>query len=179
MQDRQNGHKVDVYYIPTLRSNIISLGQFEERGFKYVGEYGRLCVFDKERSLLISAPRVGNRLYLAKFDLVPPVCLLSACENESWKWHARFGHLNFRALNDLSSKSMVHGMPVVSRVEKVCDGCVLGKQHRAPFPKVSSYRAEKGLDLVHADLCGHITPKSIGGASYFLLVVDDFVGICG
>jgi len=23
-------------------------------------------------------------------------------------------------------------------------------------------------------LCGHITPKTIGGASYFLLVVDDF-----
>jgi histone deacetylase 1/2 len=39
---------------------------------------------------------------------------------------------------------------------------------------MSSYRAEKGLELVHAHLCGHITPKSFGGASYFLLVVDDY-----
>jgi transposase InsO family protein len=38
---------------------------------------------------------------------------------------------------------------------------------------VSSFRAEKGLELVHVDLCGHITPKTLGGASYFLLVVDD------
>jgi len=68
---------------------------------------------------------------------------------------------------------MVGGLPTVTRVEKVCDGCALGKQHRAPFPKVSSFIAEKGLQLVHADLCGHITPKSFGGASYFLLVVDD------
>jgi hypothetical protein len=68
---------------------------------------------------------------------------------------------------------MAIGLPTVTRVEKVCDGCVLGKQHRAPFPKVSSYKAEKVLELVHADLCGHITPKSLGGASYFLLVVDD------
>jgi hypothetical protein len=64
-------------------------------------------------------------------------------------------------------------MPIVKRVEQVCDGCVLGKQHRKPFPQVSSFRAGKGLELVHADLCQHITPKTIGGASYFLLVVDD------
>lgn len=85
MQDRHRGHKVltDVYYIPALRSNIISLGELEEKGFKYVGENGRICVFDQERTLLISAPRVGNRLYLAKFDLVPPVCLLSQTEDES------------------------------------------------------------------------------------------------
>jgi hypothetical protein len=73
----------------------------------------------------------------------------------------------------LGAKSMVVGMPCVKEVEKVCDGCVLGKQHRKPFPQVSNFRAEKGLELVHADLCGKITPESIGGASYFLLVVDD------
>ena len=69
---------------------------------------------------------------------------------------------------------MVEGLPVVTRVEKVCDGCVLGKHHRKPFPQVSSFRAEKCLELVHTDLCGHISPKTVGGASYFLLVVDDY-----
>jgi hypothetical protein len=83
------------------------------------------------------------------------------------------GHLNFRALRNLSSKGMVQGMPTVDRVEQVCDGCILGKQHRAPFPQASNFGAEKCLELVHADLCGHITPKTPGGCSYFLLVVDD------
>lgn len=69
---------------------------------------------------------------------------------------------------------MVDGMPAVKMVEQVYDGCVLGKQHRKPFPNVLSFRAEKTLELVHADLCGLITPKSIGGASYFILVVDDY-----
>jgi hypothetical protein len=175
MQDLNHGHKVltDVYYIPELKSNIVSLGQLEEKGFKYVGEDGRLCVFDQERALLISAPRTENRLYLAKFGLSPPVCLLTQSESQSWLWHARYGHLNFRALSDLNSKEMVDGLPAVTKVEKVCDGYVLGKQHRTPFPQASSYRAEKCI-LVHADLCGHITPKTIGAASYFLLVVDDF-----
>jgi hypothetical protein len=64
---------------------------------------------------------------------------------------------------------MVVGMPSVTRVEKVCEGCVLGKQHRKTFPQVSSFRAEKGLELVHADLCGQITPKSIGVLVIFCL----------
>jgi hypothetical protein len=40
MQDRNHGHKVhtEVYYIPKLKSNIVSLGQLEETGFKFVGE---------------------------------------------------------------------------------------------------------------------------------------------
>jgi hypothetical protein len=176
MQDRHNAHKVltEVYYIPKLRSNIVSLGQLEEKGFEVTLGKGKMCVFDPSGTLLISTPRTANRLYLAKFQLSPPICLLAHSEDLSCQWHARFGHLNFRALNDLSAKEMVVGMPVVGRVEKICDGCVLGKQHRLPFPHVSKFRASKGLELVHADLCGQITPKSLGGASYFLLVVDDY-----
>jgi IS30 family transposase len=69
---------------------------------------------------------------------------------------------------------MVEGMPLVDRVEQVCDGCTLGKQHCKPFPQVSSFRAHQGLDLVHEDLCGQIKPPTPGGKSYFLLVVDDY-----
>jgi hypothetical protein len=65
-------------------------------------------------------------------------------------------------------------MPMVDHVEQVCDSCTLGKQHRAPFPQSSTFRAEKALDLFHADLCGQITPPTVGGCSYFLLVVDDY-----
>jgi transposase InsO family protein len=134
---------------------------------------GRLCVYDQEHNLLISAPRTANRLYIAKFGMSSPVSLLAKSKEKSWQWHARYGHLNFRALNDLGSKNMVEGIPSIKKVEQVCDGCVLGKQHRKPFPRVSSFRAQTGLELVHADLCGKITPRTIGGAFYFLLVVDD------
>lgn len=177
IQDRCKVHKVltDVYYIPELKSNIVSLGQLEEKGFKYEGRNGSLCIYDQECRLLIAAPRTRNRLYIVKFGLTSPVCLHAAKSDElAWRWHARYGHLNFKALHDLCSKNMVEGMPTVKRLEQICDGCVLGKQHRNPFPQKSNFRAQKNLELVHADLCGQITPKSIGGASYFLLVVDDY-----
>jgi hypothetical protein len=133
-----------------------------------------MCVYDQGRALLISAPRTANRLYTVKLSLTEPICLLAKAEDAAWRWHARFGHLNFRALRDLSSRGMVTGLPIVNKVEQICDGCVFGKQHRIPFPKASGARASQGLQLVHADLCGHITPKTPGGCSYFLLVVDDY-----
>jgi hypothetical protein len=148
------------------------LGQLEEKGYEVSLKNRRLSVFNQGHTLLISAPRTANRLYTVKFGSVSPVCLLTKLHDDAWKWHARFGHLNFRSLRDLGRKQMVSGMPIVDRVEQVCDGCVLGKLHRAPFPSSSQFRAKKGLELFHTDLCGQITPPTPSG-KYFLLVVDD------
>ena len=93
--------------------------------------------------------------------------------DEAWLWHARYGHLNFRSLHELGAQEMVEGIPVIRRAEQVCDGCALGKHHITPFPRASSFRAEAGLELVHGDLCGPITPETLSSNKYFLLLVDD------
>ena len=46
-------------------------------------------------------------------------------------------------------------------------------QHRVLFPQVSKYRAERGLELVHSDLCGPIKPATAGSNRYFLVMVGD------
>jgi len=130
IQGRQQHHKVltDIYYIPKLKSNIVSLGQLEEKGFEVSLKNGRCSVLDQGgHTLLILAHRTANLLYNHKFSQVPLVCLLTKLDDDAWKWHAHFGHLNFRSLRDLGRKDMVSGMPIVDRVEQVCDGCVIGK----------------------------------------------------
>ena len=84
-------------------------------------------MFDQEHALLIAAPRTANRLYTVKFGLTSPICLLAHSDDKDWQWHARYGHLNFRSLSELSGRQMVDGMPTVKKVEQVCDGCALGK----------------------------------------------------
>ena len=69
---------------------------------------------------------------------------------------------------------MVHGLPRIEHVEQLCDGCLVGKQKRNPFPYEANFRASKVMDLMHGDLCGPITPATPAGNQYFLLIVDDY-----
>lgn len=55
IQGRQQQHKVltDIYYIPKLKSNIVSLGQLEEKGFEVSLKGGRCSVFDHDGHTLL------------------------------------------------------------------------------------------------------------------------------
>ena len=69
---------------------------------------------------------------------------------------------------------MAVGLPEINHLKQLCDGCLVAKQARILFPPQGSYRAEHPLQLVHADICGPITPQTCAGNKYFLLLVDDF-----
>jgi hypothetical protein len=173
-QSGQQRVLAEVYYIPCLRNNIISVGQLDKNGCKVDIGDGVMSIHEPARGLLARVRRTRNKLYTGILSIDMPVCLLAKFNDVTWRWHARFGHLHFRALHTLARKNMVRGLLEVDRVDDLCDDCALGKQHRAPFPRASAYRAERGLDLVHTDLCGPITPTTVGGSNYFLLVVDDY-----
>lgn len=53
----------EVYYIPTLRNNIISLGQMSEEGSKVVLKGEFLWVYDEQERILKKVKRSSNRLY--------------------------------------------------------------------------------------------------------------------
>ncbi|KAM1706260.1 hypothetical protein ACFX1T_028134 [Malus domestica] len=46
---------------------------------------------------------------------------------------------------------MVRGLPCISHPDQVCEGCLLGKQFRKSFPKESTTRTQKPLELIHTD----------------------------
>ena len=66
---------MDVYYIPQLRSSIISIGQLDERGCEVLIKCGILKIQDRERRLLVKVKRSHNRLYLLNLKVEQPVCL--------------------------------------------------------------------------------------------------------
>jgi hypothetical protein len=173
---KDGGHRAfhDVYHIPRLRSSILGVGQLDEHGCKIEIEEGILRMWDRAtRELLAKVKRTSNRLYILPLKPSPPVCLAASYGDEEWKWHARFGHLGFQALNKMGREGMVRGLPQIEHVEHVCDACLAGKQRRAPFPQAANYRAVKPLELIHGDLCGPVTPATPGGKRYIMLVVDD------
>jgi hypothetical protein len=98
----------------------------------------------------------------------------SEVQDDSWLWHFRFGHLNFGGLKLLHTKDMVKGFPLIEKPERICEGCIFGKQHRESFPVGKSYREKDPLEIVHSDICGPMQTPSIGGNTYFLTFIDDF-----
>ena len=74
----------------------------------------------------------------------------------------------------MSSKKLVEGLPPINMSRKLCRNCITGKHHKTPFPILSSFRATKPLELIHAGICGPISPPTLGGSRYFVLIIDDF-----
>jgi transposase InsO family protein len=162
-----------VYYIPRLKANIVSIGQMEEAGYKIVLESGFLKLWNRAGTLAAKVKRGASRLYVLHLDMDRPVCLAAQGMSPAWRWHSRYGHLNFHGLKRLSEGALVKRLPHVDHVDQVCDSCLAGKQRRATFPTVAKFRAEEKLELVHRDLCGPVTPATPGGKRYFFLLVDD------
>jgi transposase InsO family protein len=163
----------DVYFIPRLTANIMSLGQLDEGGCPVHIDKGVLRIWDERRRLIARVRRSATRLYLLRLKLAKPVYLVARRSDEAWRWHKRFGHLHFDALRKLAKDEMVRELPDIEHVEQLCDCCVTAKQRRTSFPAAAKFRAQDLLDLVHGDLCGPITPATPGGCRHFLLLVDD------
>ena len=69
---------------------------------------------------------------------------------------------------------MVTGLPSFKVSQRICEDCLVGRQHRDSFPTASMWRASKTLQLVHADICGPINPVSNGKKRYLITFIDDF-----
>eukprot|EP00253_Pinus_taeda_P026770 PITA_26770 len=94
---------------------------------------------------------------IVEIAVVTQEAFQSEPKDENWLWHLRFGHLNFGGLNLLSGKGMVRELPLIEKPDSLCEGCILGKQHRENFPSGKSIRAKAPLDIVHSDFTTRYT----------------------
>ncbi|KAJ9560810.1 hypothetical protein OSB04_005970 [Centaurea solstitialis] len=164
---------LNVYYIPSLKSNILSLGQLTENGCKIIMQDNVLLLYGQDQKLLMRVERSRNRLYKINLKVGVPICLLTNLEDHAWLWHARLGHLNFDSIKQMTRKKLVEGIPSISHKNQVCNACLLGKHSRAPFPNQTNTKSLEPLNLVFGDLCGPISPATESGKKYMFLLVDD------
>lgn len=164
----------DVYFVPNLSNNLLSVGQLMSSGYSVLFEDGACVIRDKKSGqLVVNVSMAENKMFPLEVSNFNHYALVASKKSESTLWHLRYGHLNVKGLKLLSCKEMVHGLPKIESLE-LCEGCIYGKQSKHPFPVGKSWRASKILELVHADLCGPMRTKSFGGSQYFLLFTDDY-----
>lgn len=74
---------VDVYYIPGLKSNIISLRQAMESGCEVRMKDENLTMYDRAGKIIAKAIRSRNRLYKVRMQIRETMSLLTTTISES------------------------------------------------------------------------------------------------
>jgi len=87
-------------------------------------------------------------------------------------WHRRMGHIHHGALK-LFRETVTRVPEVSTERDDVCRGCVLGKFAKETFPR-SDRRATHVLELIHSNICGPLSTKSLRGYKYFVIFIDDY-----
>ncbi|KAL4280140.1 hypothetical protein GQ457_03G000400 [Hibiscus cannabinus] len=135
LKDDSHSLITDVYYVPKLKSNILSLGQLLEKGYEIHMKDRCLWLRNQYANLIAKVSMSKNRMFVLNLKTINAKCLKASVENEAWCWHMRFGHLNFGALKMLGEKKMVNGIPTISHPNQLCEACLLGKHDVRVFRK--------------------------------------------
>ena len=103
---RQNVKKdiSNVYHVPDLKHNLLSVGQLIEKGYKVLFEGASCKIYDRKptRKLISEIYMTPNRMFpltLRTANLSQPYAQNASTMNETMVWHTRFGHLPFQSLS--------------------------------------------------------------------------------
>nr|GEU84666.1 putative ribonuclease H-like domain-containing protein [Tanacetum cinerariifolium] len=137
-----------------------------------------------ESQVLLRVP-IQNNMY--NFDLknvVPSgdlTCLFTKATNvESNLWHRRLGHVNFKTMNKLVKGNLVRGLPSKTfENDHTCVACHKGKQHKASCKAKLVSSIKQPLKMLHMDLFGLTSIRSIDRKTYCLVVTDDISNFDG
>ncbi|GJX31433.1 putative ribonuclease H-like domain-containing protein [Tanacetum coccineum] len=132
-----------------------------------------------ESQVLLKVPRHDNMYSFDLKNVIPLgglTCLFAnATIDESNLWHRRLGHINFKTLNKLVRGNLVRGFPSkLFENDHTCVACQKGKQYKASCKTKLVSSINQPLQMLHMDLFGPTSVRSINHKTYCLVVTDDF-----
>ena len=94
--------------------------------------------------------------------------------NALWKpWHRRLGHPHIQNLKSLfSSGDLVSKISFKNNINVDCESCALAKSHLLPF-NTSIHHTTSPFELIHSDVWGPASSKSLSDNFYYVIFVDD------
>ncbi|GJW87443.1 ribonuclease H-like domain-containing protein [Tanacetum coccineum] len=176
----------DVCFVKELQHfNLFSVSQMCDKKNKVLFTDSECLVLSPEFKLpdenqvLLKIPRQNNMYSFNLENIVPSgglACLIAkAITDESNKWHRRLGHVNFKNLNKLVKGNLVRGLPSkIFQNDHTCVACQKGKQHKASCKAKSVSSISHSLQLLHIDLFGSTSVRSLNHKTYCLVITDDF-----
>jgi hypothetical protein len=129
----------EVFHVPELSFNLLSIGQLCELGYKLVFDFSGVHVQDPRKSQTIGTGcRIGRMFELLSLHL--PTISVSAAVSSSPPplalWHSRLGHASASRIQLLASKGLLGSM---SNNSFDYISCQLGKKLALPFNNSESH----------------------------------------
>ncbi|GJU85511.1 putative ribonuclease H-like domain-containing protein [Tanacetum coccineum] len=175
----------DVFFVNELKFNLFSVSQMCDKKNSVLFTETECLVLSPdfklldESQVLLRVPRQSNMYSFDLRNVVPSgdlTCLFAnATIDESKLWHRRMGHVNFKTMNKLVKGNLVRGLPSKIFVnDQTCVACQKGKQHKASCKTKLVSSISQPLQMLHMDLFGPTSVRSINHKTYCLVVTDDF-----
>ncbi|CAH0719500.1 unnamed protein product, partial [Brenthis ino] len=158
----------NVLFVPEIKVNLFSSTAAMDKGYKMRCDQ-KTCTFVKNNLIKAVAYRKG-KMFLMNFKYESDIAMVGQSNSGLAEWHSKLGHQNIEHVKTILKQNNIEYKEGDS---EICTSCLQGKQHKLPFNK-SNTRGEKPGDLIHMDICGPMECESLGGAKYFLLLIDDY-----
>ncbi|GJR44561.1 putative ribonuclease H-like domain-containing protein [Tanacetum coccineum] len=181
----------NVYYVKELQHfNLFSISQIYDKKNRVLFTDTDCLVLAKdfmlldESMVLLRAPRKHNLYTINLNNLTLKgnlACLVAkASVDKSVKWHRRMGHVNYKNMNRLVKGNLVRGLPPkLFKNDHTCVACCKGKQHKASYKAITAVSSiSEPLQLLHMDLFGPTSIRSIDHKYYCLVITDDYSRFC-
>ncbi|GJU85501.1 putative ribonuclease H-like domain-containing protein [Tanacetum coccineum] len=174
----------DVYFVKELKKfNLFSVSQMCNNKNKVLFTDSEYLVLSPDFKLpnenqVLLRVSTQNNMYSFNLENIVPTrglaCLIAkATIDESNKWHRRLGHVNFKNLNKIVKGNLVRGLlSKIFQNDHTCVACQKGKQHKASCKAKVVSSISQPLLLLHMDLFGPTSVRSINHKIYCL--VNDF-----
>nr|GEY78739.1 putative ribonuclease H-like domain-containing protein [Tanacetum cinerariifolium] len=181
----------NVYYMKELQQfNLFSISQICDKKNQVLFTDTECLVLSKDFQLLddsmvvLKVSRKHNLYTINLNDLCPRgnlACLVAhASFDESVKWHRWMAHVNYKNMNRLVKGNLVRGLPFkLFKNGQTCVACCKGKQHKASYKTINDVSSiSEPLQLLHMDLFGPTSIRSIDHKYYCLVIIDDYSRFC-
>ncbi|MBW0560829.1 hypothetical protein O181_100544 [Austropuccinia psidii MF-1] len=153
-------------YVPDLTDNLIVLSSIAKNKTRIKKTTSHFEVYPDNNNKPSFICPVTSNILETQVKLSSECCLNTQAKEDGDLWHKQLGHMN---KNDMTK--LVNTTEVIS----VCNECIKGKITQLPFKQ--SFKASNHLlENIHLALCGPFQTPSIGGAKYFLIIIDQMSG---
>ncbi|KAI3742562.1 hypothetical protein L1987_60248 [Smallanthus sonchifolius] len=157
-----------------LKHNMLSVSQMCDNEYSVMFDKTECMILKSgfkvpEDWILMRAPRTNDTYQIdmgvATTTSSVTTCLLTkAIELDSILWHRKLGHISYQKMNHLVRNGLVTGVPKLRFiVADDCMPCKKGKQQRKSHKPKLQNSIDTPLELLHMDLFGPISIRSIGG----------------